>query len=360
MLKNYLKIALRNLRRYKQYALINIVGLAVSLACLIFILLFVKHEWSYDRFQADADRIYRVAQDVYFRGAWVRVAVTPPIMAPALPQEFPEIQKAGRVVFRREWLIARGNKKFTANLQFVDPEIVSLMSIDMIMGDAEALRRSHTVAISQTWAQKLFGSDNPIGQTLRLNNRWDLEVVGVFRDYPENSHLYFEVMISLETLRTLWGPRALENENSNNYYTYILLDEHAEPAAVEAKLPAFIRKFYGEHGPQTRRAFLESLPSIYLHSETLYDVRSSGNAYYLYILLAVALAVLGIACMNFINLATAQSLRRAREIGVRKVCGGNRWAILRQFLAESVIVSLLAFALALAMAELLMPVFVNL
>ncbi len=357
MLKNYLKVALRNLSRNKGYSFINIFGLAISLVCLISILLFVKHEWSHDRFQENADRIYRVSQELFFRGQWQRVALATPIMGPEMKRQFPEVEQAGRITFMPQRQIAHDNDKFTANIQFVDSEIIPLMSINMLNSHSAGLERKHTVALAKSVAEKLFGADNPIGKTIRLDNQLDLEVTGVFQDYPTNSHLRFSVMVSIETLTELWGPGALQSKQSNNYYTYILLKEKVAPAALEAKFPAFMAKHYGEAGRQIRHPFLEPLSSIYLHSDTQYDTGISGNIYYLYLMLAVAIVVLSIACINFINLTTARSMKRAREIGVRKVCGSNRGRLIRQFLGESVLLSLIAFLLALALIEILMPLF---
>jgi len=358
MFKNYLKVALRNIRKNTAFSLINILGLSASLVCLIFILLYVKDEWSYDKFQTEADRVYRLSQFLEFRGRLEKIALSPPTMGPQMVAQYPEVEKAVRIADLSGRLISDGDNKFSEAVQFVDQDVFPILSVDLLHGDpSHALAEKYSVVLSKSVAEKIFGSENPIGKTLRLDNQLDLEVTGIFEDYPRNSHLAFNILVSLETLTDLWGRGALQANNSNNYFTYLLLRPNTETAALEAKFPTFVRQHYGEGDVSRRQPILEPLSAIYLHSDAIFDTGVSGNINYIYLLLAIAFAVLTIACINFVNLSTAHSMRRSKEIGVRKVCGSDRRSLILQFLSESILLSLMAFAVALVFVEVLMPFF---
>lgn len=358
MIKNYMKVALRNIRKNRAFSLINILGLSISLTCLVFILLYVRDEWHYDKFQKEADRVHRLSQFLEFRGEMTKIALTPPTMGPEMVAAYPEVEKAVRIVDLSNRLVAFGENTFSETVQFVGPEVFPVLSVDLLHGaPATALAEKYSVVLSESVAEKLFGSDDPIGKPLRLDNQLDLHVTGVFADYPRHSHLTFNILVSLETLTDLWGAGALRNNNSNNYFTYLLLHEDADPEALAAKFPTFVSQHYGEAELAKRRPILEPLSSIYLYSDAVFDTGVSGNIHYVYLLLAIAFAVLVTACINFVNLSTAQSMRRAKEIGVRKVCGSDRASLIVQFLSESFLLSLIAFGLALVLVELLTPVF---
>ncbi len=373
MLKNYLKIAARNLLKHKAYSLINVLGLAIGMACCILILLYVQNELSYDRHHEKAGRIYRVASDTKFGGNHFQMAVTPAPLAEALVRDFPEVESAARFRGHGSFLIKKeGEPNFKEErVIFADNAIFDIFTLPLLAGDAKAaLAAPNTVVISQTTAEKYFGHMNAVGQSLLFDNSDVFKVTGVFADMPENGHFHFDFIAALATMdesrNNLWL--------SNNFRTYLLLKSGADPAALEAKFPAMLRKYMGpqvqefmgasfdemlQQGSRVRQ-YLQPLRDIHLHSDLSVEFEPNGNINYVYIFAAIALFILLIACINFMNLATARSASRAREVGIRKVAGSYRRQLIGQFLAESVFLSVIAMSLALVVVELVLPAFNNL
>ena len=373
MLRNYLTIALRNLSKHRFYTFINVMGLAVGIAACLVIVLFVINEVSYDKHHVRAQQIYRVNGEIKFGGNHWKVAVAPAPLAETFIQEFPEVENAVRFRSRGSYLVkvneAADNIK-EDNVVWADSTFFKIFTVPVLQGKAStALKDPNTVAISKKVASKLFADGNALDQTIILDNRWPMKVTAIYEDMPESGHFKFDILISMAGLEEAKGTVFL----SNNFQTYLLLKEGADAKALEAKFPAFIVKYMGPQIAQvlgsdfTLEKFASSgnkieytlmpLLDIHLHSDLTGDFRPNGDMTYVYLFSAIALFILVIACINFMNLSTARSSNRAKEVGVRKVMGSMRSHLIRQFLTESVLLSLFSFVLALALAYLFVPVF---
>ncbi len=371
MLKNHLKIALRNLFKHKAYSFINVAGLAVGLACCLLIGLYVKDEISYDRYHDKAGRIYKVVTDSRRPDRESKFALTPAPLAEALVRDFPEVETATRLfTFFGEAVVTLGEKVFTEKgIFFGDSTFFSVFSIPLPAGDARtALARPNTVVLTATAAKKYFGDENPLGKTLTINNNFELQIAGVMGNIPGNTHFHCDFLISLASIGMSRNPSFISNMN---FHTYFVLRDGASPAALAAKFPAAIKQYaaaqvaarFGQSyedflaaGNETKWS-LVPLTDIHLRSHREYEIEANGNIATVYLFAAIAVIVLLIACINFMNLATARSAGRAKEIGVRKVVGSNRLQLLRQFLTESLVLSFLALLAALVLVELFLPVF---
>jgi putative ABC transport system permease protein len=370
MLKNYLVIALRNLTRQKFYAGINIMGLAIGVAGCLLILLYIVDELSYDRFHTHADRIYRVVMDAKMTGQQFTAPVTSAPMARALVEDYPEVEAATRL-FRLSGEVTRYNDIVLNEKEaaFADANFFEVFSFPLREGDPRTvLTEPQTVVLSRSAARKYFGSAPAVGQVLTVgdfNSRYT--VTGVMEDMPHNSHMYFDMLMSMASFEDSRG----DNWMSNSYFTYVLLRSGVSKANLEAKFPEIIKKYIGplveqftgltfeqflERG-DSWRFFLQPLPDIYLKSNLAYELRPTGDIRYVYILSAVALFIILIACINFMNLATARAARRAKEVGIRKVVGSVKRNLIGQFLIESLLYSVLATLAGLALAGLLVPGF---
>lgn len=355
MLFSYIKTAFRNFRKYKGYSFINIVGLAVGIACCILILLWVYDELSFDRFHAKVDRLYRVVEEqTYTGGNIMKVAVTPAPLAPALIEEFPEITASFRYTTAPRFLVKYEDHRFyESGLGMADPSIWTMFSFNLIKGDPETVfDLMNSIVLSESMAEKYFGSEDPIGKVLRMENQFDLIVKGIMADLPSSSHLRFDFVMPFVLLAM--GGQSLDQWGNNSYYTYVELTEGADPEVVNEK----IRDFIGKHNTGSNTTLhLQNLRKIHLDPDYVADIAGHGNISYIIIFSLTAFLVLVIACINFMNLATARSSNRAREVGMRKVTGAYRTDILLQFLSESVLYALAAFVLAVGMVIMLLPSF---
>ncbi|MBI3110435.1 MAG: ABC transporter permease [Ignavibacteriales bacterium] len=355
MLKNYLKISWRNLVRQKASSFINITGLTIGMTCSMLILMWVQHELSYDRFNQNANDIYRVVENQYYAGGQVfPVAVTPSPLAPALKAQFPEILKSTRLSFN-SLTVKKEDKVFTEGVAFADPDIFEIFTLPFVKGDPQtALSAPHSIVLTEEAAEKYFGTDEPLGQILRINNRDDFLVTGVIKNIPEHSHLRYDILAPFLYLEELGS--SMKNWGSNWCYTYVLLQQNILHTEVDKKIINLINTNQENSGTEI---YLQPLTEIHLSSSGKYtaDIGGHGDIQYVRIFIVVALFVLLIACMNFMNLATARSDKRAKEIGLRKVVGAQRHQLMKQFLTEAVILSLLAFFAALALTEVLVPIF---
>jgi putative ABC transport system permease protein len=367
MLHNYLTIALRNLLRHKGYACINVGGLAVGIACCLLILLYIQYELSYDRFPAGADRIYRVVREERAPGRVTSLAITPGPLAPALQREFPEIQQVVRLKPpNAAWMLRHEDRSFyETSFYIADSTVFDVFSIPLLKGNpATALQRPYTVVLTEAMARKYFGEEEPIGKLIRAEESMDLEVTGVMPSLPSNSHLKFEILASMGTQEELDrqnNQTYLTRWRSNyNFYTYVVLAPGADPSRLEQKLPALIEKYAGSElraAGVTMRFSLQPLAAIHLHSHLERELSANSDVASIYLFSAIAVFILLIACINFMNLATAHATMRAKEVGIRKVVGGQRHQLIIQFLGESLVVSCFAALLALGVAKLLVPVF---
>jgi len=362
MFKNYLKTALRNLRKQKGYALINISGLALGMACSILIIFYLHHELSYDRFHANADRIYRVTMEGMLNGEALNVAVTPNPLAPSLLSNYPEVTSAARIRKRGIMSVAFADKEFIeSGIVYADPALFDVFTFPFIRGDAQtALARPHTVVLTERTAQKYFGRKDPLGKFLKFNDQSDFAVTGVIKDVPQNSHLKFDMLCSMETFLAADPTRRESWLNDISGFTYIRLDRPEGKEPLEAKLPGLIQEKMGKALKIFKgdvRLRLQPLTDIHLRSKLQWEFGGNGDILYVYVFAAIAVVILAIACINFMNLATARSARRAREIGMRKVVGAFRRDLIGQFLGESMSTSLLALVVALVFVKLALPVF---
>lgn len=357
MLPNYLKVALRVLVRHKGYSFLNLAGLATGLACVLMILLWVQDEYRYDRFHEHAEEIYRLERD------FGRVASTPAVAAPvgpAIAEQVPEVQAFTRYTrLRRVSLLRRGERTFyEESLAAVDPNFLSMFTFPLLQGDAaSALADPFSVVLTEQLAARYFGAEDPIGQTLELDNQHTLTVTGVLADVPAQSSLAFDILVPLELLRTLGG--YADSWRSNWLHTYIRLPD---PADVPTASNAITQIYYANTGTWTqenmKRVVLNPLATMYLDA---YIHTGKGfeqvHRKYIYIFSVLALFVLLIAGINFMNLSTARAVRRAKEIGMRKVVGAHRLNVVAQFLGESILMAGLALLLALGCLALLLPAF---
>jgi putative ABC transport system permease protein len=370
-----IKVAARSLLRHKVFSAVNILGLAIGIACCILLSLYILYELSYDRFHANADNLYRVTTGIAGRAkSYLRndaLCLTPKVLAASLREEFPEVVQAGRLD-ENSVLIRYGEKAFDEKrFFFIEPEFMELFSFRMLQGDAATLKEPYTVLVSQSTARKLFGDEDPIGKVLRYGSIFDLTVTGVVEDAPANSHLHFDYFASAATANDYWkeggggdvqlmfaGPsRRSTAWMALSTHTYVQLRPDCDARVLEQKLNDWVKQFYDEG-----HAFhycLEPLTSIHLLGHGAMELEENGDIRYIYLLSAVTLLILLIACANYMILSTARSSTRAREVGVRKVLGAQRTGLMRQFIGESTIMALLALMLALAMASLALPYFSN-
>ena len=354
--KNYFKTAFRYIKRHKGSTFLNVTGLTIGLTFAVFILLYVQYESSYDRWNSDYENIYRVVQwQPDSGGGYVSATVQGPL-APTLKEEYPEVVAATRLRIVDDILIARGETSFMENgICFASPEIFDVFSIVLLAGDpSTCLADPASIALSTTQAIKFFGDENPIGQELCLGSTGRVvQVTGVFQDIPKNSHLTMDFLIPFCVYADL--RRNDLNRWSPNWfcYTYCRLREGTDAKAFEAKLASIIEKY--EEGEM--KLLLQPLSRIHLFSHIGHEIGQNNDIKFVMIVSAIGLAMLLIACINYMNLSTAHSIQRSREIGLRKVVGANRAELVHQFLFESVIITAAAFGLALLLVYFLLPKF---
>jgi putative ABC transport system permease protein len=357
MITNYLKIAWRSLKGNKIYSFINIFGLAVGMACCIVIMLFVQDELSFDRFNKNSHRIYRITMKRTLQGGQeFHSSVSYGVMGPNLVNDFPEVVSAVRIIMYRWFVIEYGDKRLTTDPVFADPSILDIFTFPLIRGDKNtALKDPTSVVISQDLAEKLFGDEDPMGKVITnysIDSKYDLIVTGILKNIPYNSHFRFDFLTSIEHLKS----RSEEKDSRLTGHTYLLLDNNADPRKLEEKLPDFALKYLGERA-STWSYFLQPLTSIHLHSDLQLELRKNSNITTSYSLSAVAFLILLIACINYMNLSTARASRRSREVGLRRVVGASRFQLFRQFLGESILFSLIALLIAVVMGTFLLRFF---
>ena len=355
MFSSYLKIAWRNIVGNPLFSAINIAGLAIGLACCIIITVFVRYELSYDKHWAHADSTYRVTRDFFSNN--LRLAAVAPPIAPLLQTDFPEIEDATRLMGTGQATVSRGDQRYREDgLVVADSNVFDFFDLRFVEGEAStALARPSDLVLTERAAARYFGNENPVGQTLNLMGQADLTVTGVIEDLPDNTHMAFELIAAMSAVPLLLGEDELESWGSNNYYTYIRLPATYDPQRLVDQFPAFLDRHLRENASEGTALDLQRISDIHLTSNRDAEWRPNGSAAVVYTFSAVALAVLLIACINFMNLTTARSMQRAREVGIRKVVGASRRQLIAQFLGESVLLTSLAMFLAVALVELAMP-----
>ena len=368
MLRNYLTVALRNLRRHKGYSAINVLGLAIGMASCVLILLYVQDELAYDRHHEKKDRIYRIAESAVITDRPIEAAVTPPSWAPVLARDYPEIELYTRIKPPgSRWLIRyEENRFYERYFIFADSTVFDIFTIPLVQGNPRAaLVEPHTVVLSESMAGKYFGDENPIGKVITGDDLYEFTVTGIMEDMPRTSHFHFDFLASFATLapNQLYysDPDDIQNGGFNHdLYTYLLLREGATREEMESRFRPFLDKYLGEvlqSAGIEANPYLQPLTEIYLHSNIEAELRPNSDIRYVYIFTSLAVFILVIACVNFMNLSTARSARRAQEVGIRKVLGAQRIQLIRQFIGESVLLALLALVIALALVHLLLPQF---
>jgi len=361
MIKNYIKTALRNLKRHKGYAFINILGLAMGMACCILIGLFILHQLSYDTYHENADRIYRLCLDAQLGGNILQIPLSNEPVGPVLENDYPEVLSAARLKIRDRIPIKYKDRLFYEDQIFwTDNSIFEVFTFPMIEGNPRnALDRPYTLVLTRTLAEKYFGDEDPVGKILKINDRDDYRVTGVVEDVPHNSHFTFNMLCSFETL---YASGRVERGTWLNFnlYTYLLLPENYDQRKLEAKFPILVEQYMG--GEMKAMGghldyFLQPLERIHLYSHMENEIAPTGDIRNVYVFSAIAFFILMIACINFMNLATARSSLRAREVGLRKVVGARKKELIKQFMGESLIYSFLAMIIGLVLVYWILPYF---
>jgi putative ABC transport system permease protein len=357
MIKNYLKIALRNFQRHKGYSFINIAGFAIGMACCLLILLYVRHELSYDRHHEDVERVCRIVIDIRTQTANRVFALISPTVAPALKADYPQVEHAARAIIPSSSRLVKRKDTFFYEDRFMyaDQELFDIFTIPFIRGATQgALTRPNTLVVSQRMAHKYFGNANPLGETLEINQQ-EYEITGVVTDSPENTHMKYDLIASLETLKD-W--QEMSNWYSTMFYTYLKLRPDVNVEEFSQQVSRLPDKYVGERLSSrgtTYHYFLQPLSSIHLHSHLRYETEPPGNPVYIYIFSFVGFFILIIACLNFMNLSTARAANRAKEVGMRKVVGAQKLQLIGQFLGESLLVAFLSLGLAMVIARFSIP-----
>jgi putative ABC transport system permease protein len=371
MFKNYFKIAWRNLWRNKGFSALNIFGLAIGIATCLVILLFVQNELSFDRFNKNAERIVRVYFRGTMRGGIINESTVMPPTAQTLKNDYPEVKEATRIRDYGRPKLLVGDKTFKEQaFAFVDPNFFKVFTLPLLQGDPNtALLQPNTVIVTREVAKKYFGTDDVLGKVMSFKdgNNPPCKITGVMDKMPENAHFHFDILASMTGFPDAKSTSWMQSE----FYTYLLLQPGSDYKKLEAKLPQVVEKYMG---PQILQAmgmsytkfreagnaiglYLQPLTDIHLHSDFAYDLSAAGDIRYVYIFSAIALFMLLIACINFMNLSTASASKRAREVGIRKVLGSLKFELVRQFLVESVLLTAIALVIGVGLLYLALPVF---
>ena len=373
MIKNYFKVALRSIFRNKLTAFINIAGLALAMACSLLIVLFIRDEWSYDRYHSKSDRIYRVTRNFLSPDGSVNLHlghVAPPF-GPLLKNDFPDFEEVVRTLQNRVLVSYQENseekKLFNENNAFFcEPELFKVFDIPVLEGNPErGLADPFHMMMSEKTARKYFGNERAVGKSLRVGNQFDVIVSGVFKDFPAQSHWHPEILFSFSTLNdtTIYGRRGLEsNWGNNSFSTYILVKNPFDLKKTESQFPAFLDRHMGpsmtgtdSNAPKPSTwttIFLQKVTDIHLHSQLDSEIESNGNINNVYMMGVIGLFIILIACFNFINLSTARATKRSKEVGLRKVAGAFRTQLITQYLSESVLIAFFALILSMGLAVL--------
>lgn len=373
MIKNYIKIAIRSLIKQKFYAALNIAGLSIGLCCFILIALYVNDEYKYDRHFSEAEQIYRMDFSGEIGGNTFVTSLSPAPAAKTLLNDFPEVLDVTRFRSTGNWLINKANSRFPIKIEsaiWADKNIFSFFDLPLKYGDPEkSFQKPKTLALSASKAAAIFGEINPIGEIVHLDNDPDnsYEVTAVYEDLPENTHFHFEMLLNMEMLEESKSSYWL----SVNFSTYIRLAKEANYKDLEAKFPEMAKKYFGQEledllnvdrevlvqANSPAKFSLYPMLDIHLNSNKNGELEANGDIKYVYIFTAIALFILLLACINFMNLATARSTKRAKEVGLRKVMGAHQKHLINQFLAEALVISALSTLIAIMMAGLLLSPF---
>ena len=353
MIKNYLKTAWRNLLSNKMFSLINISGLALGMTCALLIMLWIKDETRMDKFHANGKRLFRVMENQYYEGSISTFTATPGIFAENVVKDIPEIQLASQALWEEEPLFTVGDKFFKEKGRYVQKDFLRMFSFKLVKGDPNtALARPDAVVISKKLAEKYFGQQDPVGKLINVDNEQNVIVTGVLDEVPKTSSLQFDFLMSYD----IWFKKNdwAKEWGNNGPLCYVMLGPNASSDKVNAKIKNYLKT---KNKDSNVELFLQNYGESYLYSDWDNGKQTGGRIEYVRIFSIVAVIILVIACINFMNLATARSLKRAREIGVRKVVGAGKRQLIAQFMGESLFVSFLAICLSLLIVALLIPSF---
>ncbi len=360
MIRNYFKIAWRNLWRSKAFSAINILGLSIGLACCILMFLFIQHELSYDKFHGQAKNIYRLTSISEGPSGTSNLAVTPAPWAPIMKKDYPEIKNYVRIFKTEKTDIGEpGQQHYSeSDLLFADSTFFEVFSVNLEKGDPrKALEVKNSIILTAETARKYFGDADPMGKTLEVNSIFGkvvAQVTGIAKELPAKSHFKFNALVPVQTfgdMSSFWS--------YHMFQTYLLLNSNVSPSNLESKFPGFVNKYIINNplADGKQDIHLQPLTDIHLHSNMVGEIGINGDITYIYVFAGVALFILLIACFNFTNLSTARSLTRAKEVGLRKVVGAARRQLLGQFLGETIVVALISLFIAIAIAFLVLPLF---
>jgi putative ABC transport system permease protein len=370
MFKNYLKVALRNLWKSKGFSAINIIGLAAGLGVCLLIVLYVADELSYDRYNDKADRIYRLDADIYFNNTQFTASISPKPLALTLAKECPQVEQMVRINYQNDILVKKGGDWIRDHhLAYADSTFFKVYTVPMVTGDPNtALNEPHSIVIDESAAKRYFNSTDVVGKTLELEGKTICKVTGVMKDLPRQSHFHLSFILPQRD-------RGYQGDNdqwlSNNWHSYILVRPGVDRAFLQSRVDATVNKYLGLQLQQMLHASMQDmqhqgahfiyhlmpLEDIHLRSNKSYEMEPNGDINTVYIFSFIAILILVIACVNFMNLSTARSANRAREVGIRKVAGSTKGHLITQFLTESVLLSFFSLLLALGIALLLLPMF---
>lgn len=359
MVNNYLKFSIRNIKRNRLFSAINIFGLAISLTAFLLMALYIENERSFDRFHEKAQRIYRVADDKQTPDILIRSAASAAPVAPALLADYPEIQEAARIK-STEALVKYENKIFEErNIFYADPSLLNIFSFEMERGNTDnALQEPMSVVLTQKMAGKYFGTSDPMGKLILIDGI-NMKVTGVIKDVSANSHLNFDFLVSMSTAMQKGSGNEwlFTNWYSNNFYTYLLLPENYDISKLSAGMKDFDNRHH-KNGSTTKHHYVfEKLTDIYLHSDRDNQVGKTGSITNIYVFSVVALIILLVACINFINLSTARAAERAKEVAIKKVAGAAKSQMVTQFFTESFLMTAISLLLAIILASAFLPAF---
>lgn len=361
MFRNYFKIAVRNLRKNKGYTVINLLGLTIGIVCCILIMLYIYDELSFDRFHTHSERIYRIVDSETSPDQVERhYGITAAPVGPTMEEEFPDVINSARLITFGRHTVQNGDIKFYEEYLVGEPSLFEIFDLEFVAGDPHtALQAPETAVLSEEMARKYFGDADPIGKTLSSDRNHELQITGVVA-LPHNSHLQFDMLISFATFANIEQFREyLERWDVQAFTTYVLLNEHNNMPATQEKLPDMLATHSAASAEVDRRLALQPLADIHFGSAHIEYDRNAGKGEmaYIYIFGAIAMFIVLIACINYMNLATARSFNRATEVGLRKVVGAQRSQIIGQFLSESILFSLLALILAFVIVQNILPLF---